>query len=47
MPSSAAILIEAFEKWSDALRTILAGETNADYMQRSQPDNVVRLPVSA
>ncbi len=38
---------EALERWADALRSILAGETIAEYMQRPQPDNVVQLPVSA
>jgi len=37
----------ALEKWSGALQAILAGETIADYMQRSQPDNGVQIPISA
>ncbi len=39
-------MAEALQKWSGALQAILAGETITDYMQRSQPDNVVQLPVS-
>jgi hypothetical protein len=30
-----------------ALQAIWAGESIADYMQRSQPDNVVQIPVRA
>ena len=40
-------MAEALQKWSGALDAILAGETIADYMQRSQPDNVVQLPIGA
>ena len=40
-------MAEALQKWSGALRTILEGETIADYVQRSQPENVVQLPASA
>ena len=40
----------ALEKWSDALQAILAGESIADYMQRTegqQHGNVVQIPISA
>jgi hypothetical protein len=46
-PSTKTAMAEALQKWSGALQAILAGETIADYMQPTQPDNVVKLPVSA
>ena len=38
-------MAEALQKWSGALDAIVAGETIADYMQRSQPDNLPAVAV--